>query len=222
MLRKIVLTMLILTGWLASGAMAGVISYSSSFNATTLPFGPLALSLPQFNGPADQLRAISFVLEGNIGGALRIENLAGTRVQVSLTGGGAFDLDPPFASPLTVSGPGVSKELDVLDGAVDFFGDSSWSAISEKSFQVSEHLWNPSLFTPYTGTGNFAFNLAANPSSEVISNPRQSVSFLQTAASGTLTVSYFTVPESAPMFLLGLGLLVLSAPSRRSKSIARH
>ena len=209
MLRKIVVTMLCLAGWLSSAALAGVISYTSSFNGATLPFGSLGLTLPQFNGPADQLRSILFIFQGNVGGALRFENLSNDRVSVSLTGGGVFDLDRPFSSVLAISGPAVSNELAAFDGALDFFGDSSWSGTSEKVFLVSERLLNQSQFAPYTGPGNFTFNLSANPSSSVVADPGQSLAFLSTVASGTLTVSYFTVSEPGSLLLTGLSLLAL-------------
>ena len=199
---------------------AATMSFDAPFSPTTVPFGPLSLSLSQFNPSWGTLMGVTLGIEATLQANITAENNTAKTVKATawiigdVGASGPSGLAPTIAYGSIVGGPiMLGPSESPVGGGADFtdFGSPLSSSGSE-----SESTTNPGDFTPYLGTGTFNVDYTGDGGWMVTGVSDATVYVSDFQGWGKVTVTYeYMVPEPSQFAVIaGLGL-VLFAGARR-------
>lgn len=194
------------------------------------PYGPAALTIPQFDPSKGSLLSISILLEGWVAGQLAAENTGVTGTTVTQTISAQLTLTRPSGgSNLVVILPtftGESVSLGAFDGIVDCLGSSGYTEPVYENRTVGSTTYNSSQLILTSSSGTWATDSALFTGTASIDLPMQAkskgtleknssnyvVDGSGASALGRATVIYTydaVVPEPSTMFLLGSALVAV-------------
>jgi hypothetical protein len=204
---------------IGGSASAATLSYSDSISLQSTNWGPLTLSLTQFDSSLGTLNSVTFTLSGNVEGSAGAESLDASPSTVTLDLGAAIEAD--------IAGLGSSGVADItinpvnsqtigltaFDGTIDFAGtsgvDTGTVTGSDSNFATYA-----SGLAPFIGGGTFDVDLSADGEFSG-SGAGNLVTRSNTSASASITVLYdytpavIPLPASALLLLGGLGGLAM-------------
>ncbi|HRZ36408.1 MAG TPA: choice-of-anchor E domain-containing protein [Candidatus Paceibacterota bacterium] len=195
-------------------------SFSEPFDPTTVPFGPLTVSLTQFNPGWGTLSGVTLGIEATLQANISAENNTAKPVNATawIVGDvgalGPSGLAPVISFGSIVAGPvPLAASNGTAGSGPDFttFGSPLQATGSNSASTV-----NPLDFTPFVGGSTFDVNYAGDGGWAVFGVSDATVNVSDFKGWGTVTVTYdYMVPEPSQFAVIaGLGL-VLFAGARR-------
>lgn len=199
-----------------ASANAATITYNSGTISDTPTNWSSSLGLQEFNPTLGTLNSITFTLNGDVSGSVKVENTGSSAATVNSALAATLTLERPDTTQLVVVLPKATftDSLSAFDGTIDFGGTSgvTHSGISASTSQVSATLTDATDLALFKGTGILSLPAVAVGSSAANGGGNLVAQFISDAgASASVTYDYTpgtpaTTPEPSSMALMGLGL----------------